>query len=104
MAAANQGLFDAARTEPGMASPATTGSWRRALWHAVVDEDWKMLSKAPEEVTGDRDLMDDLILQSGGAALEYAAPELLSDKNLVKLAVSMSGKHLNHAAEKLRGE
>jgi hypothetical protein len=102
MAAATHGLFDAARTEPGMVEPVTTGSWRRAVWHAVVDEDWKMLEKAPLEVTGDRDLMDDLILQSGGAALEFASSELLSDKKLVRLAVSLNGKMLKVASTKLR--
>jgi hypothetical protein len=104
MAAANGGLFEAARAEPGMVAPSTSPSWRRAVWHALVDEDWKLLQKAPQEITGDRDIMDDLMQQSAGGALKYAEDSLKKDVQLVRLAVSLNGKMLAEADDTPRGD
>mmetsp|Transcript_28012 Transcript_28012/g.80360 ORF Transcript_28012/g.80360 Transcript_28012/m.80360 type:complete len:781 (-) Transcript_28012:48-2390(-) len=103
VAAEKHGCLEATRTEDGV-PVVDLRSWRHATWRAAVLLDWKQLGVAPAEVRGDRDLLFGALMVSQGLALQYASPELRSDKKLVLEATKYSGMAFREAADELRGD
>lgn len=103
IAAEKQGCLEAARTDAG-APVVDLKSWRHATWRASVLLDWNLLSAAPREVQGDRDLMMAALMTSQGAALQYASAELRADKKVVLEATKYFGTAFKEASPELRGD
>mmetsp|Transcript_40374 Transcript_40374/g.124813 ORF Transcript_40374/g.124813 Transcript_40374/m.124813 type:complete len:771 (-) Transcript_40374:30-2342(-) len=78
-------------------------SWRSWSWQAVVAADWRLLTKAPDEIRADRDVMIAAMGPSNGVALKLATDDLKEDKQVV-LAALAAGGDLADAAYELRAD
>mmetsp|Transcript_46822 Transcript_46822/g.100126 ORF Transcript_46822/g.100126 Transcript_46822/m.100126 type:complete len:754 (+) Transcript_46822:80-2341(+) len=101
-AAEKNGIYYATGSETASSPSCGTKSWRGFMWRAAVSQDWKMLSKAPKEVRGDRDLLLTAIYLSRGLALKYASDDLRADTEVILAAVRFGGEFMQEASTSLR--
>ena len=72
-------------------------------WLTRIQQDFRALEHAPEELRNDRQIVLTAVRQEG-AALIYASPECQNDKEVVLVAVQQRGLALQFASTNLRSD